>query len=111
MNAFLAETLTGQKAKDQPVAFDHYSVTDAKSLYDAIRQMTPRLSEKRTIIDLTAVRDVIPKDKLIRVPTSAMDADGHTKTDWTLMEFMTKFMLKTFVGQESSIPRSSWDHF
>ena len=72
-------------------------MTDAKSLYDAIRQMTPSLSEKRTIIDLTAVRDVIPKDKLIWVPTWAMVADGLTKTDWSLMEFMTKFMLKTWV--------------
>ena len=73
------------------------TIASSKSLYDAIKQMTPSLTEKRTVIDLTAVREVLGKDRLFWVPTWAMVADGLTKTDWALMQFLTHFMSHTWV--------------
>ena len=73
-------------------------VTDCKSLYDAVRQTTPSLSEKGTIIDLSAVRDSLMKDHLMWVPTWAMYADGLTKRDETLRRNLTKFMGHTWVS-------------
>ena len=95
---FMPEALTGVKAKDQEPVFMQYSVTDCKSLYDAVRQTTPSLSEKRTIIDLSAVRDSLMKDHLMWVPTWAMYADGLTKRDETLRRNLTKFMGHTWVS-------------
>ena len=96
--------LTGVRAKENPTAFEYFSVTDCKSLFDAVKQMTPSLSEKRTVLDLTSVRESLAKDHLIWVPTWAMVADGLTKTDWELMTFLTKFMSHTWIdlkGRES----------
>ena len=98
MNAFLSELLTAIRAKNQAPAFQHYSVTDCKSLYDAVRQATPSLSEKRTIIDLTATREALAKDHLLWVPTSAMLADGLTKLDFGLMKTLTRLMSHTWLN-------------
>ena len=98
IGAFLSELITGVKAKEQPCVFQHCSVTDCKSLYDAVRQATPSLSEKRTIIDLTATRESLAKDHLLWVPTYAMLADALTKVDFNLMRTMTKIMSHTWVS-------------
>ncbi len=90
------------KAKDQKPLLEHYSVTDCKSLFDAVRQTTPSLSEKRTIIDLTSVRDSLFKDHLLWVPTQTMWADGLTKWDLKLMESLTRFMQHTWLSLRGS---------
>ena len=102
LNAFLSECLTGVKAKDQEPVFQHFSVTDCKCLYDAVRQATPSLSEKRTIIDLTATRDSLAKDHLLWIPTHTMLADGLTKVTPDLMATLTRFMSHCWIDLKGS---------
>ena len=102
LNAFLSELLTGVRAKDQEPLFRHFSVTDCKCLYDAVRQATPSLTEKRTIIDLTDTRDALAKNHLLWIPTHEMIADGLTKVTKDLMQTLTRFMANTWVSLRAS---------
>ena len=110
INAFLSELLTGVRAKDQPLVFQHYSVTDCKSLYDAVRQATPTLTDKRTIIDLTATRESLAKDHLLWVPTYAMLADALTKpvTNESMHKHLSGIGAKIYAGRHSLAPRTEY---
>ena len=61
------------------------AVTDCKSLFDAVHQQNPSLTEKRTIIDLVGIKEALQNGRLKWVPTSEQLADGLTKLDADLM--------------------------
>ena len=78
-------------SKDQPM-FPMYAATDCKCLFDSVQQTTPSLTEKRTILDIIAIQEVIPPTHFRWVPTENMLADGLTKMDWKLVAKTTEFM-------------------
>jgi hypothetical protein len=96
-NLFLTEILTGKPSKDRAPLFEQFAVTDCKSLYDAVRQATPSLEEKRCIIDIVGIRDALQKNHLLWVPTAQMLADGLTKFSWDLVRRMSALMESTEV--------------
>ena len=55
--------------------------TDSKSLYDAIKQVTPSLSEKRTTIYIMSIKESVSQGggRVMWLPTLHMKADGLTK--------------------------------
>ena len=73
-------------------AIDMYCVTDCKSLFDAVHQSTPSLTEKRTILDVVSIQELIPPSRFKWVPTGSKVADGLTKFDWKLLAALTAFM-------------------
>ena len=89
---FLSEVLSGRPAKESPLGFRMYAAADCKSLYDAVRQATPALEEKRCIIDVVAIRDAMAKGHLLWVPTHAQLADALTKLDRNLLRAFTDHM-------------------
>lgn len=59
-----------------------YIVTDCRSLYDLLTKMSAPgagITEKRVAIDIFAIREILPKERVRWVPTYRMLADGMTK--------------------------------
>ena len=92
VGAIISEILYGTDVGRVRPQIDMYCVTDCKSLYDAVHQSTPSLTEKRTILDVVSIQELIPPTRFRWVPTTQMVADGLTKFDWKLMANLTSFM-------------------
>lgn len=96
---FLAELILDQPAKNRDTVLPLYTVTDAKSLWDAVQQQTPSLTEKRTIIDVASIKQSIGDcaGRFLWVPTTHMMADGLTKIDKKLRDTLRAFMMKPVI--------------
>ncbi|CAK0791361.1 unnamed protein product, partial [Prorocentrum cordatum] len=103
LSKFLSEMLTGRPAGRHPPIFEVITVTDCKSLYDALHQLTPSLSEKRTVIDVISIRDEVKVKNVRWIPTTHMIADGMTKEDPKLRENLTKFLADPVLSLVESI--------
>ena len=73
------------------------AITDCRSLFDAVQQMTPSLEEKRTILDITSIREHIAANNVRWVPSAEQHADGLTKLDRSLMQRLTALMQSPYV--------------
>ena len=67
-------------------------MTDAKSLYDTVVAENPRVSDKRSLINIRSVQQCVKPEDFRWVPTNLMAADGLTKLDWKLTEVLNKFL-------------------
>ena len=92
-NHFMSEIISGNKATRTAPMFRLVAVTDCKSLFDAVHQQTPSLSEKRTLLDVQTIKEELSKENLKWVPTTVMWADGLTKFDLQLMETLRAFAM------------------
>ncbi|CAK0822312.1 unnamed protein product [Prorocentrum cordatum] len=103
LSKFLSEMLTGRPAGRHPPIFEVITVTDCKSLHDALHQLTPSLSEKRTVFDVISIRDEVKVKNVRWIPTTHMIADGMTKEDPKLRENLTKFLADPVLSLVESI--------
>ncbi|CAK0894981.1 unnamed protein product [Prorocentrum cordatum] len=103
LSKFLSEMLTGRPAGRHPPIFEVITVTDCKSLYDALHQLTPSLSEKRIVIDVISIRDEVKVKNVRWIPTTHMIADGMTKEDPKLRENLTEFLADPVLSLVESI--------
>ena len=94
------EIIDNEKAASDQVGLPTFLCTDCKSLFDSIKQLNPSLEEKRTIIDLSAIRECLTanKGRALWVPTSQMWADALTKVSKSLRERLTAFMDRTRIA-------------
>ena len=78
----------GQRATDRTqgqkdvVDLPTYVVTDCRSLFDLLTKMSApgaSVTEKRVAIDIFAIREILPKERVRWVPTFKKLADGLTK--------------------------------
>ena len=70
-----------KKEKDA-VDLPTYIVTDCRSLFDLLTKMSApgsNVTEKHVAIDIFAIREILPKERVRWVPTFKMLADGLTK--------------------------------
>ena len=74
LNLFLSETLTGTPAHRVEPVFQHLRTTDAKSLYDVLISESPNLTEKRSLVNVRAVQEVLFPNQLHWIPTHLMRA-------------------------------------
>ena len=72
-------------------------MTDAKSLYDVLESETPNLADKRSLVNVRAVQEVVSGDSVHWVPTTLMRADGLTKISFLLMEELHRWLLKPII--------------
>ena len=95
---FIAESPMNKPAKHKDTILPLYIRTDAKSLLDVVQQQTPSLTEKRTSIDVTSIRQSVTESggKLFWVPTTEQKADGLTKISKTLGEGLLRFATHLF---------------
>ena len=97
LNLFISEILTGCPAHRVQPVLRHLHVTDAKSLYDVLESETPNLTDKRSLVNIRAVQEVVKGENVHWVPTHLMKADGLTKMSLQLMEGLHSWLLKPFI--------------
>jgi len=88
------EVLVGRRSfeLDPDDLIEVAAITDCRSLYDAVQQMTPSLTEKRTIVDIQAIKHALRNGSLRWVPTDQQRADGMTKLDFNLVASLAEFL-------------------
>ena len=86
--SFLSEVFHQKRAVDGHIEIPIYVATDCRSLYDAFQKVQPKISEKRTLIDLLSLKETIAKDGIRWVPTHLQLSDCMTKVDARLMTVM-----------------------
>ena len=97
---FMAEVIYGrQRARQDLTLVPLYICTDCKSLYDAIKQVTPSLSEKRATIDIMSIKESVSTGggRVMWLPTLHMKADGLTKMCKTLRKSLLSWQMNPIV--------------
>ena len=105
MARFISEVIfgavdnTARATRRQPCRVPLYICTDSKSLYDSIKQVTPSLGEKRTTIDIFAIKESVAdtNGKVMWLPTEYMKADALTKISKALRDEMLIWMMDPYV--------------
>ena len=69
-----------------------FCTTDCRSLFDALQKITPTLDEKRTAIDVAAIKEVVGKKNIRWCPSAFQWGDGFTKLDPALMAKLALFL-------------------
>jgi len=88
LNFFLRENFTLKPAFKGNMSLPMVHVVGAKSLYDSLVAENPSLSEKRSLINVRRVQQVLSPSQIHWVPTGLMHADNLTKYDLKLQERM-----------------------
>ena len=97
LNLFLSEVLTGKPAHRTEPLFQHLHATDAKSLYDVLISENPNLADKRSLVNVRAVQEVLSPNHLHWVPTHLMRADGLTKLSLALLQELHQWLQKPLI--------------
>ena len=105
LNLFISEVITGVPAHRVQPTLRHLHVTDAKSLYDVLESETPNLADKRSLVNVRAVQEVVSGDSVHWVPTNLMRADGLTKVSFLLMEELHRWLLKPIIVLRDAIAK------
>ncbi|CAK0829872.1 unnamed protein product [Prorocentrum cordatum] len=84
--------LTARPAGRHAPIFGVITAKDCESLYDALHQLTPRLAEKRIVIDVASIRGEASVQDIRLIPATHMIADGMAKEDAKLRENLTGFV-------------------
>ena len=93
--SFLSDAYSQKRAVDGHIEIPIFVATDCRSLYDTFQKVQPKVSEKRTLIDLLSLKESIAKDGLMWVPTHLQLSDCMTKLDARLMVHMLDIMANT----------------
>jgi hypothetical protein len=88
----LSKLLGHGDAVSEDSVFEHYHAMDCRSLYDAVHKDSGDLAEKRTLLDVKAIRRGLPPRNLRWVPTEWQWADGLTKDENLREKFATWLM-------------------
>ena len=70
---------------------------DAKSLYDVVVSETPNLADKRSLVNVRAIQEVVDAERIRWVPTFLQWADGLTKHSAELQLMLHTWLQKPVV--------------
>ncbi|CAE7938955.1 GIP [Symbiodinium necroappetens] len=79
VNMFLGELLYEVPAHRVGQRLHNLAATDAKSLYDVVVSDSPNLSDKRSLVNIRAIQEVVAAERFHWVPATLMWADSLTK--------------------------------
>ena len=97
MNASLSELIWDVPAHRVGHRLRMIQITDAKSLFDCISRENPSLEDKRSLISVRSIQEIISRDDIFWTPTFLMRADSLTKVDKELQLQMAEWCQKPFV--------------
>ena len=92
INMMISEVLHCEKAHKIGCKLDNLQATDSKSLYDAVVAVNPNLTDKRSLVNVRAIQEVITPKQTRWVPTNLMHADGLTKLSATLRDNLLSWL-------------------
>ena len=84
LNRIISELIYAQPSHRVGCRMPYAQATDARSLYDAIMAEAPNISDKRSLVSVRSVQEVVDTHQLHWVPTTLQFADGLTKADVNL---------------------------
>ena len=73
---------------------EQLQVTGAKSLYDCLVAENPVTSDRRSMINIRSVQQVIKPSNVHSIPTKIMRCDGLTKLDKQLQKNLREWCMK-----------------
>ena len=97
LNMFVAELLYNIPAHRCPHRLLHLHVVDAKSLYDVVVSDTPNLADKRSLVNIRAIQEVVDSERIRWVPTHVQWADGLTKHSTDLQVALHSWLQKPVI--------------
>ena len=85
------------------------SITDCRSLYDALQKVAPSIDEKRTLIDVLGIKETVGRDGVNWMPTDKQLADALTKIDFNLSMKLVQWLGRPVLclrkaSEDASIP-------
>eukprot|EP00434_Breviolum_minutum_P022664 symbB.v1.2.020001.t1/scaffold1659.1/size107071/3 len=92
INHFLTEIFFRRPAYKGTMKMTMVHAVDAKSLYDSLIAENPSMTEKRSLINVRSVQQILLPNQIHWVPTHLMHADNLTKNDSKLQERMRLWM-------------------
>ena len=92
INHFLTEIFYQRPAYEGTMKMTMIHAVDAKSLYDSLIAENPSMTEKRSLINVRSVQQILLPHQIHWVPTTLMHADNLTKNDMKLQERMRLWM-------------------
>ena len=95
-NMWLSEVLYNMPAHRVGQRLPSKQVTDAKSLYDAVIAENPRLTDRRSLVNIRAIQESVKPEQMHWIPTTIMWADGLTKCDPKLRETLMRWLQQPF---------------
>eukprot|EP00971_Amphidinium_carterae_P240871 4781833-Amphidinium_carterae.1 len=112
----MSMTISGSALRDHKCSIPFVSLTDCKSLYDAVLQSSPCLEEKRTILTTAAIREAVEENhavhthvppRLFWVPTEQQMADALTKMSRPLRRTFLSWIMKPVIKLQMTTRLSS----
>ena len=97
LNMFISEIVFNVPAHRVGPRLRHLHVVDAKSLYDCAVQENPNLADKRSLVNIRAIQEVVPASNLHWVPTHLQYADGLTKVSKELRSTFRDWLSRPIV--------------
>ena len=94
VNLIVSEILTDKPAYRGAMILEQLQVVDAKSLYDCLVAENPVTSDKRSMINVRSVQQVVKPSNVHWVPTRLMHCDGLTKLDKQLQNNLREWCRK-----------------
>ena len=105
LNRFISQLLYNIPAHRCQEYLHHLHVTDAKSLYDCVVSESPNVSDKRSLVNIRAIQEVVDGQRIHWVPTSLQWADGLTKSSPDLRATFRKWLQKPRVILRGGMPK------
>ena len=81
-----------------------FPCTDCKSLYDALRKLQLSVDEKRVLIDINAIKEIVQGDTVRWVPSHLQYADGLTKRSAALRDTFRNWLEKPVISLQVTVP-------
>ena len=97
LNMFISELLYNIPAHRCQHRLLHLHVVDAKSLYDVVVSDTPNLADKRSLVNIRAIQEVVDGERIRWVPTQVQWAHGLTKHSAELQLVLHDWLQKPVV--------------
>lgn len=97
LNYMLSEIIHNKPSFQVPSLLRTIQVTDCRSLYDVLCSENPNTEEKRTIITVRSMQQVVSRADVFWVPTIFQWADSLTKISWDLMRSFSEWLSSPWV--------------
>ena len=108
LNMFLSELTHRCPAHQAGLRLNYLQATDSKSLYDAVVQPNPSLTDRRSLVNVRATQETLTPLNMHWVPTWLQFSDGLTKASSVLRATFRKWLTAPFAALADHADLQEW---
>ena len=97
LNYLISEIIQNKPSFKLSILLRTIQVTDCRSLYDVLCSENPNTEEKRTIVTIRSMQQVLSRADVFWVPTIFQWADSLTKISWDLMKNFSEWLSQPWI--------------